>query len=97
MNPTYIDLAWQDHAAKIEELNALIAARETIEAQIARASQELESLAEQAADALPWGLEIGKVTALQSEVMERIRAGNWDRARECIDALSSLEGTAPRQ
>ena len=55
---TYIDIAWQAHAEKLEELNALTFARQVIEAQEARARLELEELAEQAGQALPWGPEI---------------------------------------
>ena len=52
---TYIDLAWQAHAAKIEELNALLYARQVIDGQVNRARRELEELAEEAGKALPWG------------------------------------------
>ena len=55
---TYIDIAWQAHAEKLEELNALTFARQVIEAQEARARLELEELAEQAGQALPWGPEV---------------------------------------
>ena len=55
---TYIDIAWQAHAEKLEELNALSFARQVIEAQEARARLELEELAEQAGQALPWGPEV---------------------------------------
>jgi len=57
MKPTDIDLAWKAHAEKMAELNALIDARETIQAQIERASLELEALAEAAGDALPFAFD----------------------------------------
>ena len=55
---TYIDHAWEGHAAKLEELNSLAFARQVIDRQIERASRELMALAEQASEALPWGPEI---------------------------------------
>ena len=55
---TYIDIAWRDHAAKMEELNAAIEVREWVEGIIAQHSAELEELASQASEALPWGPEI---------------------------------------
>jgi len=55
---TYIDHAWEGHAAKLEELNGLAFARQVIDQQIERASLELQALAERASEALPWGPEI---------------------------------------
>ena len=52
---TYIDHAWEGHAAKLEELNSLAFARQVIDRQIERASRELMALAEQTSEALPWG------------------------------------------
>ncbi|MCB0581384.1 MAG: hypothetical protein KDD10_18990 [Phaeodactylibacter sp.] len=57
MKPTDIDLAWKAHAEKMAELNALIDARETIQAQIERASLEVEALAAAAGDALPFAFD----------------------------------------
>ena len=55
---TYIDIAWQAHAAKLEELNGLLYARQVIDDQVNRATRELEELAEEAGKALPWGPEV---------------------------------------
>ena len=55
---TYIDHAWEGHAAKLEELNGLAFARQVIDQQIERASLELQALAERASEALSWGPEI---------------------------------------
>lgn len=51
---TYRDRARQAHAAKLEELNALIQCREVIEAQVQRAASELAALASEAEQATPW-------------------------------------------
>lgn len=53
---TYIDIAWQAHAEKLEELNGLLYARQVIDEQVNRATRELEALAEEAGQALPWTL-----------------------------------------
>ena len=55
---TYIDVAWQAHAAKLEELNSLLYARQVIDDQGNRATRELEALADEAGKALPWGPEV---------------------------------------
>lgn len=56
--PTYIDEAWAAHAHKLEELNAAIEVRQWVCGIIERHEAELQGLAEQASDALPWGPEV---------------------------------------
>ena len=45
---TYIDVAWEAHVAKMEELNAAIGVREWVNGIIAQHETELQAMAEQA-------------------------------------------------